>query len=121
MNRLFGNGLDDNNNGTIDEPLEWSVNQESYEMVPGIVTPNMSLRADPNHATNATNPVFARQQYARYLFCLAMLAMDRTFEIEGSTGRPETVRRIAQWAINVVDFRDPDAVMTPFEYDLATV
>ena len=29
-----------------------------------------------------------------------------------------TARRIAQWAINVVDFRDPDATMTPFEFDL---
>ena len=27
-------------------------------------------------------------------------------------------RRIAQWAINVVDFRDPDSIMTPFEYDV---
>ena len=24
---------------------------------------------------------------------------------------------IAQWAINVVDFRDADSIMTPFEYD----
>ena len=27
-----------------------------------------------------------------------------------------TTRRVAQWAINVVDFRDSDAIMTPFEY-----
>ncbi len=27
-------------------------------------------------------------------------------------------RRIAQWAVNVVDFRDPDSIMTPFEYDV---
>jgi len=25
---------------------------------------------------------------------------------------------LAQWAINVVDFRDADSIMTPFEYDL---
>jgi hypothetical protein len=31
--------------------------------------------------------------------------------------RKMTARRIAQWAINCVDFRDPDAIMTPFEYD----
>ena len=29
-----------------------------------------------------------------------------------------TAHRIAQWAINVVDFRDADAIMTPFEYDV---
>ena len=28
------------------------------------------------------------------------------------------IERIAQWAVNVVDARDPDAIMTPFEYDL---
>lgn len=27
-------------------------------------------------------------------------------------------RKLAQWAINVVDFRDPDNIMTAFEYDI---
>ena len=27
-------------------------------------------------------------------------------------------RAIAQWAVNVVDFRDADSIMTPFEYDI---
>lgn len=27
-------------------------------------------------------------------------------------------RRVAQWAINAVDFRDRDAIMTPFEFDM---
>lgn len=31
--------------------------------------------------------------------------------------RKLTCRHIAQWAINVVDMRDPDAICTPFEYD----
>ncbi|TWT88980.1 hypothetical protein Mal64_24710 [Pseudobythopirellula maris] len=31
--------------------------------------------------------------------------------------RKLTRRQIAQWAINVADMRDPDAIMTPFEYD----
>ena len=26
---------------------------------------------------------------------------------------------VAQWAVNVVDFRDPDAICTPFEFDLS--
>src|SRR5262249_5726627 len=29
------------------------------------------------------------------------------------------IRRIAQWAINVVDSMDPDNIMTPFEYDVS--
>ncbi|EAQ79999.1 hypothetical protein [Blastopirellula marina] len=82
----------------------------------------------------------SRQLYARHLFCLMMLL---TFEHDSAvttnirmryklpnftpnhTGlaltdeqqRELTVRRIAQWAINVVDFRDKDGIMTPFEYD----
>ncbi|MEQ8849125.1 hypothetical protein [Botrimarina sp.] len=31
--------------------------------------------------------------------------------------RKLTCRNIAQWCVNVVDFRDPDAIQTPFEYD----
>ncbi len=30
----------------------------------------------------------------------------------------ETARGLAQWAVNVVDFRDADAIMTPFEFDI---
>ena len=28
-----------------------------------------------------------------------------------------TARRLAQWAVNVVDYRDPDSVMTRFAFD----
>lgn len=31
--------------------------------------------------------------------------------------RKLTCRKVAQWAVNVVDFRDPDAIQTAFEYD----
>ena len=31
--------------------------------------------------------------------------------------RKLTCRMIAQWAINCVDMRDSDVIMTPFEYD----
>ena len=30
----------------------------------------------------------------------------------------DDARRVAQWAVNIVDFRDRDAIMTPFEYDI---
>jgi hypothetical protein len=41
----------------------------------------------------------------------------------GMTGTPAGSREqaayvIAQWAVNVVDFRDRDSIMTPFEFDL---
>ena len=140
INRPFGNGIDDNNNGTVDEPAElWSddnnngqldandsFNQERYSMGRYGTVLSTSLLGDPNYAApspanNALNPYFSRQRFARYLFCLAMLALDENFRIQTGDGTPVdqrlTARRIAQWAINVVDFRDSDAVMTPFEYD----
>ncbi len=73
------------------------------------------------------NPNRGRQLYARQLFCLMMLLRDQGYkfpftgdaEITDDTKRQElTTRRIAQWAINCVDFRDPDSIMTPFEYDV---
>ncbi|MGY8771009.1 MAG: hypothetical protein ACKVH8_21570 [Pirellulales bacterium] len=70
---------------------------------------------------------FAKQLYARHLFCLLMLLRDEGFRIPpfdstdtiNAAGLEEiTVRRLAQWAINVVDYRDNDGIMTPFEYDM---
>ena len=71
--------------------------------------------------------MLARQLYARHLFCLALLFIDPTFDPlmpheptlnQAAQRRELFLRRIAQWAINVVDYRDSDAIMTPFEYDI---
>lgn len=37
----------------------------------------------------------------------------------GSVPSQQIAYLIAQWAINVVDFRDPDSICTPFEFDLS--
>jgi hypothetical protein len=78
----------------------------------------------------AADRMLARQLYARHLYCLATLFIDPTFDprmphepaIDTPPLRPQRqelfARRIAQWAINVVDYRDSDAIMTPFEYDI---
>ncbi len=59
-----------------------------------------------------------RQTYARHLYVLMMLALDRGYA-DGGWGTPEDrARMVAQWAVNVVDFRDRDSIMTPFEYDI---
>ena len=81
-----------------------------------------------------TNPAGARQIFARHLYCLMMFLIDLDSNSAGTLRgylhptyvnpaladvqrRELTARRIAQWAINVVDYRDPDSIMTPFEYD----
>ena len=50
-----------------------------------------------------------------------MLLTDEAYLWNDFDGAPitaeERAKRIAQWAVNVIDFRDPDAIMTPFEYD----
>ncbi|MCA9171322.1 MAG: hypothetical protein KDB23_26810, partial [Planctomycetales bacterium] len=132
INRLIGNGIDDDGDLIVDEPTE-SLNTTTGK-VEEAVWPGTAFETrpvqfggiDPNFedATrgidNSSNPIFSRQLLARYLYCLAYLAMDDNFEIEVASGDAKeiTARRLAQWAINVVDFRDPDAIMTPFEYDV---
>lgn len=77
-----------------------------------------------------------RTTYARYLYVIARII----FEKNGTTVNADRVPDangdgnidplvpaqnnedlavwVAQWAINVVDFRDPDSIMTPFEFDI---
>lgn len=86
-------------------------------------------------------PNTPQQIYARHIFCLSLLLMDDfNIPFDSISGRPAgtgslgaqfnkstnytqpmerelTVQRLAQWAVNVADFRDADAGMTVFEYD----
>jgi hypothetical protein len=77
----------------------------------------------PFHDTNTTERnddtgKAERLAFAKHFYCLA-------FAIAGNGGPLNTdppkaaahARELAQWAINVVDFRDTDSVMTGFEYD----
>lgn len=64
----------------------------------------------------------SRQLLARNLYSLAMLILPDDLYLSNVpntspvTGH-ERARRIAQWAVNVVDFRDADSAMTRFPYD----
>jgi hypothetical protein len=88
----------------------------------------------PTAQTNATYPSTAsnvnqdsRQMFARQLYCLAQLIVpqdykfstmsDLTFAADSKQWYKRRARTLAQWAINVVDFRDPDAIMTRFDFD----
>ena len=64
----------------------------------------------------------ARELQARYLYVLAYLLCDmdylQTVCDDGSgNGNKLACRYLAQWAVNVVDFRDRDSIMTRFTFD----
>jgi hypothetical protein len=133
LNRPFGNGQDDDLNNVVDEPTqsEFSAKQEvpatwasAYSAAPPT---GFDLNNDGSVISNPANPasdLYARQQYARYLYVLMMLFADQNYPwaqdsaMTAAMQQELTARRIAQWAVNVVDFRDPDSIMTPFEYDV---
>ena len=62
-----------------------------------------------------------RQRFARNLYVLLhVLVYDEWYPPGIADPGPlssERAEALAQWAINVVDFRDRDSIMTPFEYD----
>ena len=134
VNRPFGNGFDDDNNGIVDDPDEglntaerlWSSVFGAASVAGGTDIHFTPFDANDDGSITGADLVLQRQLFARHLYVLAMALTDSGFRhpTDQSDGAqqpltPEqTARVIAQWAINVADFRDPDAIMTPFEYDV---
>ena len=111
INRPFGNGRDErddqgNYNYIVDEPAE-SGSEFVWQDVPPFQNTGQSI---PFDSTNGTGED-ARSLYARHLYVL-MLSL-----IDVDLLNNEVKDAIAQWAINVVDFRDADSIMTRFMYD----
>ena len=136
INRPFGNGRDDDNNHVVDEPMEvenaiWNSTNMSVPArhTPGTpIPPNYANGFDINQDDTLFNTVdkqMARQLYARYLFVLMMMLKDEAYvydaDGDGTPTSLETTYAIAQWAINVVDFRDSDSIMTPFQFNHRSV
>lgn len=141
INRPFGNGRDDNGNLIVDEhpgvllpPSSQQAVNESFtpsgtgtqpEQVFGFSPVQALMTFDHDNdgvVFDDTDAFLARQRMAKDLYVLMMLLKDRNYVVDFD-GNPtnnarETARMIAQWAINVVDFRDADSIMTPFEYDI---
>lgn len=108
LNRPLGDGVDSNGNNVVDEAEAGEVGAEfglGFNAVNG-------EDFDGNGSTDATDQLYARHQLAKHLYVLASLCVDT-----GLTPDQAVQHQLAQWAINVVDFRDSDAIMTPFEYD----
>ena len=85
----------------------------------------------PNHPdhTNAQRLLLLgqKERFARQLFNLLMLISDQGeagsfgLPVSGASAQQQQMlhaRRLAQWAINVVDFGDADSVMTMLRYDV---
>ena len=191
INRLWGNGVDDDQDGIVDEPYErdqrdfqgnatvtserWEPNGIDEDGSNGIDdagefgsgaeervlqgTGTYLDNAVMDHtnvgpiarAAAAANPLaypyvqrfppnggrvyprIGREVFARHLYCMLMLvkgfragggvgaANHKYIDFDGDPSNDslqETARGLAQYAINVVDFRDPDVIMTAFEYDV---
>lgn len=127
VNRALGNGRDDNGNGVVDEPGEqgklWDLQMygraasaaELDYATPDFPGSAHELVADPNPRVEWVDH---RHLMARHLYVTA-LALTAEEDYTGTTqAQQQLARSIAQWAINSVDFRDADNIMTPFEYDL---
>ena len=120
--------------GVVDDPGETLfMRQMRRDPIPGIpqepqiaeYTNDYPIDPDLSPLVNAfrTDP---RQVYARNLFSLMMLSVDDNYtpknfrenNLSQTEKRELFVRQVAQWAVNCVDFRDADSIMTPFEYDV---
>jgi len=138
INRSIGNGRDDafDTNLIVDDPIESQIVRKS--VADDYVFPEQSWdrSADSNplqpfdsalpgtfngkafHHTNGLgyeqDATLARHLLARHLYVLMMTLIDQPFD---ALAKSQVARETAQWAINVVDFRDADSIMTPFEYD----
>ncbi len=145
VNRPFGNGRDDNGNGVVDEHgfggpdaagrfrnLEaslWELTAPERLWQNGPWGPaGVGFDHDNDNVISDDQDAFlARAHYARHLYILMMMLKDPAYFTEidvdrdgnvGSADPTDTARLFAQWAVNAVDFRDPDSIMTPFEFDL---
>ncbi|MBA4104546.1 MAG: hypothetical protein C0485_02225 [Pirellula sp.] len=148
INRPLGNGQDDNGNGVVDEPGEFidgdgngvynpGTDQETpaWNLAGGGTTrpaafaefgtprfPIMAVEIQPaaGNPNGQVGTVDHRHLMARHLYVLALtLTAEEDYGTRTATVQDqEFARNLAQWAVNVVDFRDPDNIMTPFEYDV---
>jgi hypothetical protein len=132
-------------NGLVDDSLEVD-DTVNFQLVTGqnqpvLLDSSNGQDVDGNGAGGeATDRLLSRQLLARHLYVLLMLSTDDNFffplseippahvfqtpawgrpaeQLDDSSRRELKAKKLAQWAINVVDFRDADNIMTGFEFD----
>ncbi|MEM8669568.1 MAG: hypothetical protein AAGG48_18725 [Planctomycetota bacterium] len=161
LNRPFGNGIDDDGDGVVDDPQELrnavEVFYRDFTGTPSNTSYTTSYSdvtvGAPGPVQPAPNPFLEptpQSLFARHLYVLAMsLVRDKSGsgdEYDFTLGNAGSITidptnqtyrsnptggaivngaelefrawRLAQWAINVADFRDPDSIMSRFDYDV---
>ena len=131
VNRPFGNGVDDpspvtgNRNNVVDEHGVGTAAFRGEEVSDETVWGGIQFDHDNDGVVGAADldAFRARHLYAKHLYVLMMAIKPRNVFIDfdgdpSNDSEIETAYGIAQWAINVVDFRDSDSIMTPFEFDI---
>ena len=76
-------------------------------------TPNTREPMGTNTGSTYTGEQL-RQQFAKHLYCLFTAIATKN---KAASLTPAEAEQIAQWAVNIVDFRDGDTIMTRFDYD----
>ncbi len=160
LNRPFGNGVDDDGDGVVDDPEELrnavqslyyyrdftgTTSDTFYTSPFSDLTPGEPGPVSPANAFPEPTP---QAWFARHLYVMAMTLvrnLNNTDAFDFTRGAPPTIatptfRRdalpatgygtanspeeeyraftLAQWAVNVADFRDPDSIMSRFDYDV---
>ena len=122
LNRPFGDGLD------LALPTKHPLEINGTLVTDDALEIELLQMSNPTTYANWLNDVVLaneryplRQAYARHLYCTMMYLLGTTSVDLNYDGLPDNqaqkARAVAQWAINVVDFRDSDSIMTPFAYD----
>ena len=140
-----GNGVTDESwpltgNGAIDSQLNESLAGEPLERANSFIADGAVESAPFDHDGFSLSPQDAnltpQQIFARHLYVLTLLMTEIDHDGDGDFDindwhqyrdrvffkNSDDIRGyridIAQWAINVANFRDPDSIMHPFEFDL---
>lgn len=126
LNRPFGNGLDDAaavsdfGAGVIDEPGEVTPGFTFQRNFLDSQNPTAAMDLDNDFQPGLGGEDLVRADYARHLYVLTLLVCEDELTVTSGPiiDRDAFRTAVAQWAVNVVDFMDPDSIHTPFEFDL---